>query len=117
MLRWKPLRSLRNHAVDHQILRGEFRSLLRYRPVPSSVIQTFGYDEDERRLTVRFVSGLVYAYAGVPAEIVAGLRAASSKGHYFTECIRDRFTFTRLRAGWLGPETSERGAAEHRKEQ
>jgi hypothetical protein len=85
--------------------------------MPSSVIQTFGYDEDERRLTVRFVSGLVYAYAGVPAEIAAGLRAAPSKGHYFTECIRDRFAFTRLRAGWAGPQKRERDAAEHRREQ
>jgi lysyl-tRNA synthetase class 2 len=75
------------------------------------VIQTFDYDDGERRLIVRFVSGLVYAYAGVPAEIAAGLREASSKGHYFTESIRDRFPFTRLRAGWTGRRTSGRGDA------
>jgi len=75
----------------------------------SSVIQTFDYDERERRLIVQFVSGLVYAYAGVPAEIAAGLRRASSKGHYFTESIRDSFPFTRLRAGWTGRRTSRRG--------
>ncbi|WBO23872.1 KTSC domain-containing protein [Sphingomonas abietis] len=63
------------------------------------MIQTFDYDDGEQRLIVRFVSGLVYAYAGVPAEIAAGLREASSKGHYFTESIRDHFPFTRLRGG------------------
>jgi hypothetical protein len=66
----------------------------------SSVIQTFDYDDRKQRLTVRFVSGLVYAYAGVPAEIAAGLCEASSMGHYFTEGIRDRFPFTRMRVGW-----------------
>jgi hypothetical protein len=75
----------------------------------SSVIQTFDYDDGEQRLIVQFVSGLVYAYAGVPAEIAAGLRRASSKGHYFAESIRDRFPFTRLRAGWTGRRTSGRG--------
>ncbi len=75
----------------------------------SSVIQTFDYDERERRLIVQFMSGLVYAYAGVPVEIAAGLRGAASKGHYFTESIRDRFPFTRLRAGWTGRRTSGRG--------
>jgi len=74
----------------------------------SSVIQTFDYDDGEQRLIVQFVSGLVYAYAGVPPEIAAGLRAASSKGHYFTESIRDRFPFTRLRAGWTRRRTSGR---------
>ena len=71
----------------------------------SSVIQTFDYDDGEQRLIVQFVSGLVYAYA----EIAAGLRRASSKGHYFTESIRDRFHFTRLRAGWTGRQISGRG--------
>lgn len=77
----------------------------------STVIQTFDYDDNEQQLTVRFVSGLVYAYAGVPPEIAAGLRAAASKGHYFTESIRDRYPFARLRAGWSGRRTSGRGDA------
>jgi hypothetical protein len=79
--------------------------------MPSSVIQNFDYDDGEQRLIVRFVSGLVYAYAGVPAEIVAGLRDASSKGQYFTAIIRDRFSFTRLRAGWANRTTSARQEA------
>jgi hypothetical protein len=38
----------------------------------SNVIQISGYDEDERWLTVRFVSGLLYFYAGVSAGIATG---------------------------------------------
>jgi lysyl-tRNA synthetase class 2 len=67
--------------------------------MPSSVIETFAYDEDERRLMVRFVSGLVYVYASVPGDVAAGFRDAPSKGQYFNESIRDRFSFARSRKG------------------
>lgn len=83
----------------------------------SSVIQNFDYDERERRLIVQFVSGVVYAYAGVPAEIEAGLRETSSKGHYFIERIRDSFPFMRLRTGWAARRTSGRSDATLHEEQ
>ena len=67
--------------------------------MPSSVIQTVDYDKDERQLTVRFVSGRVYSYADVPAEIATGFATAASKGHYFNECVRDRFPYARSRSG------------------
>jgi hypothetical protein len=66
--------------------------------VPSSVIQSFAYDKEERRLVVRFVSGKVYRYEEVPAEIAEGFRAAASKGTYFNDVIRDRFPFARSRS-------------------
>lgn len=67
--------------------------------MPSSVIQTLVYDKDERQLTVRFVSGRVYSYADVPAEIATGFATATSKGHYFNEYVRDRFPYARSRSG------------------
>jgi hypothetical protein len=63
--------------------------------VPSSVIQSFVYDKEERRLVVRFVSGKVYTYNDVPADVVGGFTAAASKGTYFNDVIRDRFPFAR----------------------
>ena len=67
--------------------------------VPSSVIQSFVYDkEEQRRLIVRFVSGKVYSYDDVPADIVDGFRAAASKGSYFNEIIRDRYRSVRARS-------------------
>ena len=67
--------------------------------MPSSVIQTVVYDKDERQLTVRFVSGRVYSYADVPAEIATEFATAASKGHYFNEYVRDRFPYARSRSG------------------
>ncbi len=67
--------------------------------MPSSVIQSFVYDKEERRLVVRFVSGKVYTYDDVPAEMVDGFKAAASKGSYFNKVIRDRFPFARARSG------------------
>lgn len=67
--------------------------------MPSSVIQSFTHHKEEDRLIVRFASGLVYVYEGVPTEIVEGLRAAPSRGSYFNTAIRDRFRFARDRSG------------------
>jgi lysyl-tRNA synthetase class 2 len=61
--------------------------------MPSSVIQSFVYDKAECRLVVRFVSGKVYIYEGVPEDIAAGFNTAASKGIYFNDVIRDRFSF------------------------
>jgi hypothetical protein len=66
--------------------------------MPSSVIRSWHYDAQSRALDVLFVSGKRYSYSGVPAEIVEGLHAASSKGSYFNQVIRDHFPYTRGRA-------------------
>lgn len=65
--------------------------------MPSSVIQAFAYDAECRRLTVRFVSGRVYAYDDVPADIAAALAGAPSQGAYFNADIRDRFAAHRVK--------------------
>ena len=65
--------------------------------MPSSVIQSFAYDKEDRRLVVRFVGGRVYAYDDVPADVAKGFGAAASKGAYFNEVVRDRFPFSRAR--------------------
>jgi hypothetical protein len=63
--------------------------------MPSSVIRRFDYDEAARRLDIEFVSGKRYRYHDVPPEEVAALRAAESKGAYFTLHIRDGYRFER----------------------
>jgi lysyl-tRNA synthetase class 2 len=65
--------------------------------MPSSVIRAFDYAPADRRLDILFVSGRVYSYHDVPAEVVMAMRAASSKGEYFNRHIRDRYRFTRTR--------------------
>ena len=64
--------------------------------MPSSVIRRFDYDEPQRRLRVTFVSGDVYDYDDVPAEVVAEFRGASSKGQFFGPNIRDRYAYRRV---------------------
>jgi hypothetical protein len=67
--------------------------------MPSSVIRSFVYDAAACRLTIRFVSGRVYTYAGVPADVVRGLAGASSSGSFFNAMIRNQFVATRVRGG------------------
>jgi YD repeat-containing protein len=65
--------------------------------MPSSVIRAFDYDPAAHRLAVTFTTGKRYAYRDVPPAIAEGLQAAASKGSYFNCCIRDHFSFDRLR--------------------
>ena len=60
--------------------------------MPSSVVKTFTYETEHSRLTVSFVSGRVYEYYLVPPSVAAALSAARSKGTYFNQHIRDRYT-------------------------
>jgi len=64
--------------------------------MPSSVIRSFDYRPDERRLEIEFTTGRRYAYHDVPPETLAEFRAAFSKGRYFNARIRDRYQFTEL---------------------
>ncbi len=74
--------------------------------MPSSVIKGFAYDPEGRVLTITFVSGRVYAYQGVPADVAQGLRLAFAKGEYFNKAIRDQFTAVPIADS--GPEPSQR---------
>jgi lysyl-tRNA synthetase class 2 len=59
--------------------------------MPSSVISSFTYQPERRRLVVTFVTGRVYEYADVSADVAANFRASFSKGVFFNEHIRDRY--------------------------
>ena len=66
-------------------------------PVTSSTITSAGYDPAARKLELEFTSGNIYLYLHVPETIYIGLMAASSKGSYFNEYIRERFEFEKVR--------------------
>jgi hypothetical protein len=55
------------------------------------VIRIFVYDLQAKSLAVTFVSGRVYVYQDVPAEVAEGLRLAFAKGEYFNKAIRHRY--------------------------
>jgi hypothetical protein len=64
--------------------------------MPSTAIRHFAYDADHELLTVTFVTGRRYVYAGVPADVYEAMRRAFSKGSFFNRRIRDRFPFAEL---------------------
>ena len=61
--------------------------------MPSTVIRRFDYQPETLELDVLFVTGRRYVYADVPAEEVAALRSAFSKGRHFNAHIRDRYAY------------------------
>lgn len=64
--------------------------------VESSNLNAVGFDPTRNRLRVRFNTGSVYDYVGVPASEFTGLLGASSKGQYFNQEIKDSYSFVRV---------------------
>ena len=64
-------------------------------PVDSSSIEAVAYDDEARRLHVRFrESGETYIYLDVDARVFDDLLAAESKGAYLNREVKGRFAFT-----------------------
>lgn len=63
--------------------------------MPSSVIRSYRYDAQQRKLELQFVSGRRYQYYDVPEETYRHMRQAFSKGEFFNAHIRDQFRHTR----------------------
>jgi hypothetical protein len=59
--------------------------------VDSSNIEQIGYSPEDQELHVRFKSGELYVYAGVPEAIYAELMAADSKGSYLNRTVKGNF--------------------------
>lgn len=51
------------------------------------------YDPERQLLWIRFRTGDLYLYQGVPAAIVQELLQARSQGQYFNSAIRGHFSF------------------------
>lgn len=64
--------------------------------MPSTAIADIEYDYGRERLTVTFVTGRIYEYVDVPAEVAASFQSAFSKGTFFNSYIRDRYDFREL---------------------
>jgi len=61
--------------------------------VESSNIDSFAYDAKKEVLTIWFKGGAEYTYPGVKQDTSNGLLEASSKGKYFAEHIKGKFTY------------------------
>lgn len=65
-------------------------------PLDSEALASVGYDAGHRVLEVEFTSGRVYQYFDVPPHEVERLLHAGSRGHYFSERVRDRYRFEQV---------------------
>lgn len=65
--------------------------------VESTSIASIGYVRASKALEIEFRSGAVYRYASVPATVHAGFMASESKGRYFSQHIRGRYEFVRVK--------------------
>jgi hypothetical protein len=63
-------------------------------PLESSLLASAAYSD--ATLELLFRNGQIYRYLAVPPEVFQALLAAPSKGAFFNQSIRDRFTFQRL---------------------
>jgi hypothetical protein len=64
----------------------------------SSVIDGAWYLPDRRELDLLLVSGRRYRYSDVPPDVARAFAAASSKGGYYNQWIRNRFACRELGA-------------------
>ena len=65
-------------------------------PVSSSNLRSVGFDTGSSILEIEFHSGEVYVYFGVPESVYNELMAASSKGTFHDDRIKDRYPSRRL---------------------
>lgn len=65
-------------------------------PVSSSNLESVGYDPSTETLRIKFLKSGLYEYYNVPQDIYDGLMAASSKGKYFHNNIKDKYPYTKL---------------------
>lgn len=67
-----------------------------WREVKSSNIQAVTYHSETKELRVRFSTGAVYSYAGVPESIYRALLEAPSVGSFVHKQIRPVYAATRV---------------------
>ena len=56
---------------------------------PSSNVHSFGYDVATKLLRIHFMSGAIFDYHDVPAEIASALHISKSKGTYVRTLAHD----------------------------
>ena len=64
--------------------------------VSSTAINSIGYDNRWRRLSVTFNSGRTYDYDNVGSEIYQKFCSADSKGRFFNQWIRNYYAYRRV---------------------
>jgi hypothetical protein len=61
--------------------------------MPSTVIAAIDYDPEKKLLQITFVSGMIYEYKNVPAEVYQELKTSGAKGVYLNRNVKGKFEF------------------------
>jgi hypothetical protein len=69
----------------------------------STSLNAATYRDQSAVLELEFGSGAIYRYACVPEQVYRELLKAESKGRYFNQHIRNRFTYTKVDPTRHGP--------------
>jgi hypothetical protein len=64
--------------------------------MPSTVIDHFVYHSHSKTLTITFLSGNRYEYLNVPEHLYLSMRKAQSKGQFFNQYIKEKYSFKKL---------------------
>ena len=62
----------------------------------STSLNAATYQDQSASLELEFRSGAIYCYRGVPEQVYQELLSAESKGRYFNQHIRNRFTYVKI---------------------
>jgi hypothetical protein len=68
----------------------------------STSLNAATYQDQSAFLELEFRSGAIYRYGGVPAQTYQELLLAESKGRYFNQHVRGRFTYVKIDSGRNG---------------
>lgn len=66
---------------------------MQWHDLDSRALRAAHYDEASGTLRVRFASGRIYRYDGVPREVFEWLMRVPSKGGFFNRMIKDGYVF------------------------
>lgn len=64
--------------------------------VPSSNINSIGYDPDTETLEVEFLNGTIYQYFNVPRNMYDQLMQEGSKGRFLNTYIKNAYPYSRV---------------------
>ena len=72
--------------------KGQFDSTI----MPSSVVKAMHYDAQTHTLRILYVSGIVYDYKEVPAEVYEAMKNSGSKGIFINAQIKGKYEFKKV---------------------
>lgn len=66
------------------------------KPKESSSVFSYAYDDEKSVLMVKFKSGDVYHYRGVPEELFKEMQKAESAGKYIHEHLKSQYNYDKV---------------------